>query len=74
MKLLAAIVVPLILSSCVTVPIPPFGDRVGDMGSVKFSLKVEYLPKLSPERTVTSPELYAWEKFLQSKPKLLKDK
>lgn len=74
MKLLAAVVLPLTLSSCVSVPIPPFGDRVGDLGSVKLSLKVEYLPKLSPERTATSPELYAWEKFKLAKPKLLKDK
>lgn len=67
------ILLPL-LTSCVTVPIPPFGDRVGDLGSVKFSLKIEYLPKISPERTATSPELYAWEKFEIEKPKLLKDK
>jgi hypothetical protein len=74
MKILAALALPLIFSSCVTVPIPPFGDRVGDLGSLKLSLKVDYLPKISPEQKPSSPELYAWEKFKLTKPKLLKDK
>lgn len=57
-----------------SVPIPPFGDKVGEMGSLKLSLKVAYEPKITPQRQTTANEDYAWEQFFKSKPKLLTDK
>ena len=50
----ALLLIPLLLiAGCVSVPIPPFGDRVGDLGTLKLSVKAEYLPKSSPERGLT---------------------
>jgi len=61
----------LVVGGCVSVPIPPFGDQVGEMGALKFSLKVEYLPKQTQQRS--SAELdYAWDKLTKSR--TLKDK
>ncbi len=62
------------LSGCVTVPIPPIGDRVGELGNLKLSLKVAYEPKSSPERPPSDSMQFAWEQFGLTKPKLLKDK
>lgn len=61
-----------LLSGCVTVPIPPFGDRIGELGSVKLSLKVEYLPALS-ERRADSGTDHAFRQLLLNPP-TLKDK
>jgi len=64
----------LFLSGCVTVPVPPFGDRVGEMGNLKLSVKVAYEPKSSPERPPSDSMQYAWKQFGSTQPKLLKDK
>jgi hypothetical protein len=64
----------LALSGCVTIPVPPFGEQRGQMGDIFIKVDVSYIPKSSPERNPNSSELYAWEKFKLSKPKLLKDK
>lgn len=71
----ALLLIPLLLiAGCVSVPIPPFGDRVGDLGTLKLSVKAEYLPKSSPEREPDAPMHYAWKQFGLAQPKLLKDK
>ena len=62
------------LMGCVTIPIPPIGDHKGSLGNLKVSVSVSYVPNASPERPPTTSELYAWEKFNLTKPKLLKDK
>jgi hypothetical protein len=66
------LLIPLLLiGGCVSVPIPPFGDQVGDMGSLKISLKFDYLPKQNQQ--ASSPELdYAWDNLIKSR--TLKDK
>jgi hypothetical protein len=64
----------LLIAGCVSVPIPPFGDRVGDLGTLKLSVKVDYLPKSSPEREPDDSVHYAWKQFGLAQPKLLKDK
>lgn len=64
----------LLIGGCVSVPIPPFGDRVGDLGTLKLSVKVDYLPKSSPEREPDDSVHYAWKHFGLAQPKLLKDK
>lgn len=69
------LLIPLLLiAGCVSVPIPPFGDRVGDLGTLKLSVKVDYLPKSSPEREPDDSVHYAWKQFGLAQPKLLKDK
>jgi hypothetical protein len=71
----ALLLIPLLLiAGCVSVPIPPFGDRVGDLGTLKLSVKVDYLPKSSPEREPDDSVHYAWKQFGLAQPKLLKDK
>ena len=60
------------LTSCVSVPVPPFGERVGEMGSLQFSLGVKYLPATEPERPGDANLAFAWQKFGEAK--LLKDK
>jgi hypothetical protein len=71
----ALLLIPLLLiAGCVSVPVPPFGDRVGDLGTLKLSVKAEYLPKSSLERKPTDFMQYAWSQFSKTQPKLLKDK
>lgn len=60
------------LTSCVSVPVPPFGDRIGEMGSLQFSLGVKYLPATQPDRPGDANLAFAWQKFGEAK--LLKDK
>lgn len=64
----------LVVGGCVSVPVPPFGDRVGELGTLKLSVKAEYLPKSSPEREPDDSMHYAWKQFGLAQPKLLKDK
>ena len=35
------------LTSCVAVPVPPFGDRVGEAGTLHIRTSVRYEPRLS---------------------------
>ena len=71
----ALLLIPLLLiAGCVSVPIPPFGDHLGDLGTLKLSVKAEYLPKSSPEREPDDSVHYAWKQFGLTQPKLLKDK
>jgi len=60
------------LTSCVSVPVPPFGERVGEMGSLQFSLGVKYLPAVQPEQVGDANLAFAWQKFGEAK--ALKDK
>lgn len=73
MKLLLTALV-LVITGCVSVPVPPFGDRIGELGTLKLSVKAEYLPKSSPEREPSDSMQYAWSQFGLAQPKLLKDK
>jgi hypothetical protein len=61
-----------LLTSCVSVPIPPFGDRVGEMGNLQLSVSVKYLPVQNPDIPADDNLSYAWSKFGEAK--ALKDK
>jgi hypothetical protein len=60
------------LTSCVSVPVPPFGEKVGQAGTLKIRLAVNYEPHL-PESSSPSID-YAWSEFLKAAPKTLRDK
>lgn len=64
----------LLVGGCVTMPIPPFGDKRGELGQLHLRLDVRYEPRFSPERTPTDDMQYAWQQFGQTQPKLLKEK
>jgi hypothetical protein len=52
-----------LLSGCVTVPIPPFGDRIGELGDLKISLSVQYLPRFSSEQKPDPALTHAQRQF-----------
>ena len=56
----------LVIAGCVSVPIPPAGDHVGELGYVKISLKFQYLPAVQPNLD--------WFNPVVPQPKLYKDK
>jgi hypothetical protein len=56
----------LAVAGCVSVPIPPAGDHVGELGYVKVSLKFQYLP--------AEPQTLDWFNPIVPQPKLYKDK
>ena len=60
------------LTSCVNVPIPPFGNRIGELGNLQLSLGVKYIPNTPPESPADNGIAFAWQKFGEAK--LLKDK
>jgi hypothetical protein len=61
----------LLIAGCVSVPVPPFGDQVGEMGNLKFSIKIDYLPK--QQQQISSPALdHAWDQLIKSR--TIKDK
>ena len=60
------------LTSCVNVPIPPFGDRIGEMGNLQLALSAKYIPNTPPESPGNTGMAFAWSKFGEAK--LLKDK
>jgi hypothetical protein len=60
------------LTSCVAVPVPPFGDRIGEAGTLNIRLAVNYEPRL-PESSSPSVD-FAWSEFLKAAPKTLRDK
>ena len=60
------------LTSCVSVPVPPFGDRQGELGNLQFSVSVKYIPLTNPELPGDNNLTHAWSKFGEAK--ALKDK
>ena len=60
------------LTSCVSVPVPPFGDRQGELGNLQVSLSVKYIPLQNPELPGNDALAHAWSKFGEAK--VLKDK
>lgn len=59
------------LTSCVSVPIPPFGDRVGELGKLDVKVDVRYVPAtyFAP---ASSAHDFAWKEFVNSR--TLRDK
>ena len=60
------------LTSCVNVPIPPFGDRIGELGNLQLALSAKYIPKTPPESPGENGMAFAWSKYGEAK--LLRDK
>jgi hypothetical protein len=60
------------LTSCVSVPVPPFGDRRGELGNLQVSVSVKYIPLTNPDLPGDNNLNHAWSKFGEAK--ALKDK
>ena len=75
MKLSLTIIAAILLSSCVSIPIPPIGKDQGKLGSIQLKLAVSYIPRIKPQNKTetekTDPSvIFAFEQFS----KTIKDK
>ena len=61
------------LTSCVAVPMPPFGDRVGEAGTLHIKTVVRFEPRLSEGEAANRDLWHALGQYQQSLP-ALKDK
>jgi hypothetical protein len=61
------------LTSCVAVPVPPFGDRVGEMGTLHIRTSIRYEPRLSEGDAANVDLWHALDSYKNSLP-ALKDK
>jgi hypothetical protein len=61
------------LTSCVAVPVPPFGDRVGEAGTLHIRTSIRYEPRLSEGEAANRDLWHAFGQFQQTLP-ALKDK
>lgn len=61
------------LTSCVAVPVPPFGDRVGEAGTLHIKTVVRYEPRLPEEQRDAAGLLHALDQF-QLSTRTLRDK
>ena len=50
MKFAFAILLAIILCSCVNIPIPPSGQNQGKLGSVQLKLAASYIPYIDPDK------------------------
>jgi hypothetical protein len=68
MRLSLTIIAISLLTSCITIPIPPSGEHQGKLGSLKLS--ISYSPYQTQTAKVNPNTKYAWEHFS----KTMKDK
>jgi hypothetical protein len=61
------------LTSCVSVPMPPFGDRVGEAGTLHIRTTIRFEPRLTEGEAATRDLWNAFGEFQKSIP-ALKDK
>ena len=61
------------LSGCVAVPMPPFGDRIGEAGTLHIRATVRFEPRLSEGEAANRDLLNALGEFQKTLP-ALKDK
>jgi len=61
------------LSSCVAVPMPPFGDRIGEAGTLHIRATVRFEPRLSESQFANRDLWNAFGEFQKTLP-ALKDK
>lgn len=61
------------LTSCVAVPVPPFGDRVGEAGTLHIKTSVRFEPRLTETERDAQSLLHALDQF-QLSTKTLRDK
>ena len=51
------------LTSCVAVPVPPFGERVGEAGTLHIKTVVRFEPRLSEGERDAAGLLHALDQF-----------
>jgi len=56
------------LTSCVAVPMPPFGDRVGEAGTLHIRTSIRYEPRLSEGEAANRDLWHAFGQFQQTLP------
>ena len=56
------------LTSCVAVPVPPFGDRVGEAGTLHIKTVVRFEPRLSEGERENANLLHALSQYQQTLP------
>ena len=61
------------LTSCVAVPVPPFGDRIGEAGTLHIRATVRFEPRLTEGEAANRDLWHALGQFQQTLP-ALKDK
>jgi hypothetical protein len=61
------------LTSCVAVPMPPFGDRVGEAGTLHIRTSVRFEPRLTESEAANRDLWNALGEFQKTLP-ALKDK
>lgn len=63
-----------LLTGCVTIPVPPFGnaEQRGSLGKIDVAVSVRYIPLTNPDLPGDDSLKYAWAKFGEAK--VLKDK
>jgi len=61
------------LTSCVAVPVPPFGDRVGEAGTLHLRASIRFEPRLS-DSEANNRDLWNALGELQKSIPALKDK
>jgi len=61
------------LTSCVAVPMPPFGDRIGEAGTLHIRATVRFEPRLSDSEANNRDLWNAFGEFQKTLP-ALKDK
>ena len=59
------------LTSCVSIPVPPFGNRVGELGKLDVKLDFRYVPA-SASAPESNAQDFAWNEFVNSR--TLRDK
>lgn len=61
------------LTSCVAVPVPPFGDHVGEAGTLHIRTSLRFEPRLSESERDAAGLFHALEQF-QLTTRTLRDK
>lgn len=61
------------LTSCASVPVPPFGDRLGEAGTLHLRTSVRFEPRLPEARREAQSLLHALDQF-QISTRTLRDK
>ena len=61
------------LTSCVAVPVPPFGERVGEAGTLHIKTSVRFEPRLSEGERDAQGLIHALDQF-QLSTRTLRDK
>lgn len=56
------------LTSCVAVPVPPFGDRIGEAGTLHIRTVVRFEPRLSEGERENANLLHALSQYQNSLP------